>query len=288
MFFFFKGETGTGKTTVLSLIANVLAGNKPISYEKFNEATNEAGGGAKHSQTNKALLYTFVSKNDVTFRILDTPGLADTRGIAQDEQHKESIAKAIKNSITTVDAVLILANGTVPRLGVATDYALSTLSSMFPITLAKNIGFLFTNVSSPLSWNFDEDSLPEALRDNPFYLLDNPVAMQEKYIREKKKMEDRNKVNQNLLRTLKASVEDGHTKALGELVKIFDWLDTLSPQPTNDILSLYNQSQNIEKKISDVLATMEQMATKKRALQKIERETDGTKLVSVLRPVYCL
>lgn len=224
----------------------------------------------------------------MTFRILDTPGLADTRGIAQDEQHKESIAKAIKNSITTVDAVLILANGTVPRLGVATDYALSTLSSMFPITLAKNIGFLFTNVSSPLSWNFDEDSLPEALRDNPFYLLDNPVAMQEKYIREKKKMEDRNKVNQNLLRTLKASVEDGHTKALGELVKIFDWLDTLSPQPTNDILSLYNQSQNIEKKISDVLATMEQMATKKRALQKIERETDGTKLVSVLRPVYCL
>lgn len=106
----------------------------------FNQKGSGYGGGAKHSQTNKALLYSFVSKNGVTFRILDTPGLADTRGIAQDEQHKESIANAIKNSITTVDAVLILANGTVPRLGVATDYALSTLSSMFPITLASRSG----------------------------------------------------------------------------------------------------------------------------------------------------
>ncbi|KAF9459249.1 hypothetical protein BDZ94DRAFT_1051168 [Collybia nuda] len=272
------GETGTGKTTVLSLIANVLAGNKPGSYEKFNKAAHEAGGGERHSQTNKAYLYCFESRNGVKFNILDTPGLADTRGIAQDEQHKESIARTIKDSITTVDAVLILANGTVPRLGVATDYALSTLSSMFPITLAKNIGFLFTNVSSPLSWNFDEESLPEALRDNPLYLLDNPVAMQDKYLREKKKMEDKHRINQNLLRTLKASVEEGHMKALGELVKIVDWLDTLSSQPTNDILSLYNQSQNIEKRISDVLATMEQMATKKKALQKIQRETDGTKL----------
>ncbi|KAF9464254.1 hypothetical protein BDZ94DRAFT_1297271 [Collybia nuda] len=272
------GETGTGKTTVLSLIANVLGGKSPNTYEKFHEVKNEAGGTAKHSQTNKAMLYTFESQNGVKVQILDTPGLADTRGIAQDEQHKESIANAIKNNITTVDGVLILANGTVPRLGVATDYALSTLSSMFPISLDRNIGFLFTNVSSPLSWNFDEESLPEALRDNALYLLDNPVAMQDKYLREKQKMESKGKVNQTILNTLKASVEEGHKKALGELVKIFDWLDSLSPQPTNDILSLYNQSQDIEKNISDALATMEQIATKKQALQKIERETDGTLL----------
>ncbi|KIJ66933.1 hypothetical protein HYDPIDRAFT_26350 [Hydnomerulius pinastri MD-312] len=274
----FYRETGTGKTTVLSLLANILKGNSPDSYEKFNEASNEEGGSAKHSQTNKAYLYTFESKNGVKYNILDTPGLADTRGIAQDEQHKASIAKAIKDSITTVDAVLILANGTVPRLGVATDYALSTLSSMFPITLAKNIGFLFTNVSSPLSWNFDEESLPDVLRDNQLYLLDNPVAMQDKYTKEKEKMEKKGKVNQRILKTLKASVEEGHKKALGELVKIFDWMDGLSPQPTKDILSLYNQSQDIERKISDVLSTMEQMATKKQALKKIETESDGTNL----------
>lgn len=273
---------------MLSLIANILKGNSPSSYEKFNEAKNEAGGSEKHSQTNKAMLYAFDSQNGVRVQILDTPGLADTRGIAQDEQHKESIAKAIQNNITTVDAVLILANGTVPRLGVATDYALSTLSSMFPITLDRNIGFLFTNVSSPLSWNFDEESLPEALRDNALYLLDNPVAMQDKYVREKQKMESKGKVNQNILRTLRESVEEGHKKALSELVRIFDWLDTLSPQPTNDILSLYNQSQDIEKNISDALATMAQMATKKQTLQNIERETDGTKLVSLSLYADCL
>lgn len=274
-----KGETGTGKTTFLSLLANILKGNSPNTYETFNEVANEAGGSGKYSQTNNALLYSFESEDGVTFRILDTPGLADTRGIAQDEQHKENIANTIKNSITTVDAILILANGTVPRLGFATDYALSTLTSMFPITLAKNIGFLFTNVPSPLSWNFDEDSLPEALRGNPFYLLDNPIALQSKYLRENKRTEDKKKFNQNRQKMLKLSVEEGHTKALGELIKFFDWLDTLSPQPTIDILLLHDQSRSIEDKISDVLVIMKQIRTIQQTLRDIERDIEHTNLV---------
>ncbi|CCM07038.1 uncharacterized protein FIBRA_09357 [Fibroporia radiculosa] len=272
------GETGTGKTTVLSLIANILQGNTPKTYKKYHEESNEAGGSAKHSQTNNAKLYQFVSKNGITVRILDTPGLADTRGIAQDEQHKESIARAIRDHITVVNAVIILANGTVPRLGVATDYALSTLSSMFPKTLADNIGFLFTNVSSPLSWNFDEQSLPDALRNDHLYLLDNPVAMRDKYLGEKQKMERQRKPQKRLLNALEQSVEDGHKKALGEFVKIFDFIDSRSPQPTKDILSLYAQSQDIEKKISVAFATMEQMASKTTTLKRIEKETDGTTL----------
>jgi len=76
-------------------------------------------------------------------RILDTPGLADNRGLARDEQSKESIAKAIEESIPLVNAVIILANGTEERLGVATDYALTTLSSIFPRTLAENIGIVY-------------------------------------------------------------------------------------------------------------------------------------------------
>ena len=65
-------------------------------------------------------------------RILDTPGLADTRGLQQDEAHKKSIATQIQQHIDSVNAVLILANGTVPRITVGTDYALSTLSAIFP------------------------------------------------------------------------------------------------------------------------------------------------------------
>ena len=66
----------------------------------------------------------------MTFRILDAPGLADARGIHQDELHKESIATEIQNHIDSVTAVLILANGSVPRITVGTDYALSALSAL--------------------------------------------------------------------------------------------------------------------------------------------------------------
>ena len=100
------GETGTGKTSLLSLFASILSGRISGDYEFVHDKNNEAGGGEKHSQTNKAKLYEFRSNNGVKLRILDTPGLADTRGLAQDELHKASIAHAIKDNISTVHAVI--------------------------------------------------------------------------------------------------------------------------------------------------------------------------------------
>lgn len=93
------GETGVGKTSFLSLIANVLAGNELEEYVDLHDLTNEKGGLHSQSQTNSAKVYELESKNGITIRILDTPGLADTRGASQDEIHKRSIANAIKEHI---------------------------------------------------------------------------------------------------------------------------------------------------------------------------------------------
>ena len=96
-------------------------------------------------------------------RILDTPALADTRSPQQDELHKRSIASQIKKHIGSVSAVLVLANGTVPRVTVGTDYALSTLSAIFTDILARRIAFLLGNITSPLHSNFSKDTTPDAL-----------------------------------------------------------------------------------------------------------------------------
>ena len=118
-------------------------------------------------------------------RILDAPGLADTRGILQDTKHKRSIATEIQTHLDAVHAVLIFANGSVPRISVSLDYALSTLSALFPKSLANNIAFLFSNVPNEMYLNFPDEAIPEVLKHAPRFLIDNPIALQKNYLKQK-------------------------------------------------------------------------------------------------------
>jgi len=223
------GETGTGKTSLLSFFFNLLQGHTPGKYKLAHDQSNEAGGGEEQSQTQTAKLYEFVSKNKVKVRILDTPGLGDTRGIQQDTEHKITISNAIKNSIPTVNAVIILANGTVPRLNVSTDYALGALSSMFSGTLAQSITIFFTNVQNRLARNFKEETLPEGLRGpnyHPFW-INNPVALWKKY----KALHPGDDTDEEMEDMIRKS----HERAITELVRFFDWLDESEAQSTRDI-----------------------------------------------------
>ena len=187
-------------------------------------------------------------------RILDTPGLADTRGTQQDELHRRSILTQIQKHIDSITAVLILANGTVPRVTVGTDYALSTLTATFPKSLTGNIGFIFTNVLSPLHWNFSRDTLPNILRDAPQFLLNNPVSLQRKYL----KFKD----NPNMKRgrmSLRDAVKAGEQNALRMLVELFDWLDGLEPQRTTGIIET---SQRVKAHVTNPVTSMDQAEAK--------------------------
>ena len=190
--------------------------------------------------------------------------MADTRGLQQDESHKESITTQIKDNIDFVNAVLILANGTVPRVTVGTDYSLSTLSAIFPKTLAGNIAFMFTNVPSPLAWNFSQDIVPEVLIDAPRFILDNPVALQKKYVELRGDPSVKNGRAE-----LRRAVKAGEQKALEMLVRLFDWLDGLEPQPTTEIIYLYEVSQNIEAMITNTLAQMDQAVAKRAEIDEL-------------------
>ncbi|KIY66908.1 hypothetical protein CYLTODRAFT_354146 [Cylindrobasidium torrendii FP15055 ss-10] len=265
------GETGVGKTCFLSFFANVIEGRSPAEYVPVHDINNEQGGSQKCSQTQAARVYEFRSRNDVRIRILDTPGLADTRGISKDQEHKKNIAETIQNYIPVVNAVIVLANGTQPRLGVATDYALTTLSSIFPRSLRDNIAFLFTNVSNALSWNFQPDSIPSFLQSAQQLIVDNPFAMREKYL---SIIAQTKQHNASVLGRLERSITSAHDDAVEELVKLFDWMDGLEPQPTSEILNLYNKLQGIETRIENALASMAQATIKKKELEKIKASMD--------------
>ena len=201
--------------------------------------------------------------------------MADTRGIHQDELHKKSIATEIQNHIDSVTAILILANGSVPRLTAGMDYALSALSALFPKTLAKNIAFLFTNSPTYLSLNVSKGVIPEILRDAPQFLLDNPIALQRKFL-ESKDDPDKKKGRKEMQKAVKIAEQ----RALEMLVDLFDWLDGLEPQSTTEIVSLYEKSQAIEVKITNTLAQMDQASAQMAKINKLIEELQKKSAVS--------
>ena len=238
------------------------------------DKNNEHGGGQRDSQTKTAKVYKLKSLNDVSVTVLDTPGLADTHGLQKDKEHKDSIASAIRDNIPIVTAVIILANGTNPRLTVATDYTITTLCSIFPRTLADNIGVLFTNVQDMDRRNFDMNSLPPELQQAKNFCIDNPLALYKNTQRNRGRDQSRKK------KRSENSLNDDHETAVDMLVEIFDWLDGLKSQATTEITSLYDTSMEIERKINGTLARMEQLATAVDEFKKLEKASTGTKLVS--------
>ena len=203
--------------------------------------------------------------------------MADTRGIHQDELHKESITAEIQKHIDPVTAVLILANGSIPRITVGMDYALATLSALFPKTLAKNFAFLFSNSATYLSLNVSQGVIPEIFKDAPQFLLDNPIALQKRF-RELKDGPNKRKLENEIQKEVKTA----ERRALKMLVGLFDWLDCLEPQPTTDIGALYKMSHVIESKITHTLAQMDQASTQMVEINKLVGELRKKSAVSLL------
>jgi len=175
--------------------------------------------------------------------------LADTRDLQQDELHKKSIASQIKKHIDSISAVLVLANGTRPCVTVGTDYALSTLSIAFPETIASRVAFLLTNVNSLLYVNLSKDTIPDVFNEAPLFLLNNPIALQRKYLNLKDNPDMKKRRTQ-----FREAVNVAERDALEMLVDLFDWLDGLGPPPRMKVTPLYKKLNTIIANIIGPLA----------------------------------
>ena len=155
-----------------------------------------------------------------------------------------SITTEIQNHLNAVNAILILAIGSVPRITVGMNYALTALSALFPKSMANNIGFLLSNVPNEMFLQFPHDAIPVALKHAPTFLIDNPIALQKNYLGQLDRMSERT------AKKRKALVKVAEQDALEMLVTLFDWLDGLEPQPTMGTIALYKKSWAIESMIT--------------------------------------
>ena len=123
--------------------------------------------------------------------------------------------------------------------------------------------------------NLPRDAIPEALKGAPRFSINNPIALQRKFL---KTMDD--PIMETEREEMQGEVRRAEKNALKMLVKLFDWLDGLEPQPTRGIVVLYEKSQAIESKITNTLAQMNRASAQVTEIKKLVEELQIKSAVS--------
>jgi len=160
------GETGVGKSTwinglalhfIYPTLADAETGEMicliPMAFTMTddNYEEKEIRIGSDNNEIHHAgqsatqLPQTYVcTYNGVTIRIIDTPGIGDTRGIRQDRINMQNIMTHISN-LDKIDGIWILLKPNNARLTVTFKFCIKELLTHLHRDACKNIVFCFTN-----------------------------------------------------------------------------------------------------------------------------------------------
>ncbi|KAL7971786.1 hypothetical protein HDV63DRAFT_416165 [Trichoderma sp. SZMC 28014] len=169
------GETGVGKSTFINAFVNYLTystldeakdadqltsvipssfslqdmNRKDLSSEiqeyivKFGARDDEADGSTGQSATQKSSVYP-VKIGTRTYRLIDTPGIGDTRGLSYDKENMADILQTI-SSYEELHGILVLVKSNNARLTVTFTYCIKELLTHLHRSAAKIMAFGFTN-----------------------------------------------------------------------------------------------------------------------------------------------
>lgn len=163
------GESGVGKSTFINALVNYLYFSSldtalenerlvvlPISFiltegydlqEKIvsfgDPNTNENHNSDGQSVTQECRSYVFRIGNK-RIRIIDTPGIGDTRGIEQDQRNIRNILHYI-NGLPHLNAICMLFKPDKPRLDIVTRLYFNELITFLGPEVIKNVFYCFTN-----------------------------------------------------------------------------------------------------------------------------------------------
>ncbi|KAK4195515.1 Stonustoxin subunit alpha [Triangularia verruculosa] len=167
------GETGVGKSTWINAFVNYLthdtleeaiAAGKvehvvPYSFSyqlidddgEFHQYRIEAGSSPHEvdsiggeSATQKPIVHLIPLGDEIVLRLIDTPGIGDTRGIGQDALNQQQILATLQH-IDKLHGILILLKPDNCRLGVMFRFCITELMTHLHRDAINNICFGFTN-----------------------------------------------------------------------------------------------------------------------------------------------
>lgn len=126
---YFMGRTGDGKSA---------SGNVLVAHLGYGGALpfSESAGGASHTDNCTELLVAEV-------KVIDTPGLMDTRGVTKDEAHIRHIVDKARLE-RMLHAVVLVVNEQAPRFDSGMQDAVKLLVDSFGPSVLAHMGILFT------------------------------------------------------------------------------------------------------------------------------------------------
>ncbi|KAF5308238.1 hypothetical protein FQR65_LT06231 [Abscondita terminalis] len=165
------GETGVGKSTFINAFINyvtfstlseamgknlesVIPSRFTITDENYEERIVQVGKdhnesmevGASATQACRSYVYP-LQGTDLKLRLIDTPGVGDTRGIDQDKINFENVMTFIAE-FNYLNAICILLKPNNSRLTVMFEFCIKQLLSKLEKSASKNLIFVFTNTRS--------------------------------------------------------------------------------------------------------------------------------------------
>ena len=149
------GVTGAGKSTLIDAITNFYYNvrfDDPFRLALIDllDAEKKKKGNQATSQTDEITVYKlpFLENGNAKgfkLTIIDTPGVADTRGISQDKKIIEKLRYLFEDGrISFLNSVCFVSNAGNSRLTAGQKYIFDSLITNFGIDLVNNIVGLFT------------------------------------------------------------------------------------------------------------------------------------------------
>jgi GTP-binding protein EngB required for normal cell division len=173
----FLGETGAGKSSLINLLNFWGKGETDLcKAASILTLSNESGKqNQTASQTKKPQKYDFPNVigsdgQSYNLHLIDTPGMGDTCGIAQDDDGVKEILKFLAR-LPALHAIVLVINGSNARVSSRTKYILQRLSSMCPASYSAHMYLLLTNTQ--LDPNFNVKVIPVDIPPKHIFPLDN-------------------------------------------------------------------------------------------------------------------
>ena len=171
------GETGVGKSTFINAFSNILYyntfdealkfGPKCLIPCKFNiidaygeeqaveslAIDNNEQPVEGQSATQKPQMYTFELGDNSVIRVIDTPGVGDTRGLEQDFINRDTILSCL-NSLESVHCICMIFKSSVSRKTTSFKFCIKEILTHLHRNATENIAFIFTH-SKPSDFSPD-------------------------------------------------------------------------------------------------------------------------------------